>query len=53
MEQPGRATWTAKPHRVVASESGDERVQTFDQFWTDMPVKKPEMFRFAQHDSAI
>ena len=23
-----------------------------DQFWTDMPVKKPEMFRFAQHDSA-
>jgi hypothetical protein len=28
MEQAGRVTWTAKPHRVAASESGDERVQS-------------------------
>jgi hypothetical protein len=28
MEQTGRATWTAKAHRVAASESGDERVQS-------------------------
>jgi hypothetical protein len=28
MEQAGRATWTAKPRRVAASESGDERVQS-------------------------
>jgi hypothetical protein len=28
MEQAGRATWSAKPRRVAASESGDERVQS-------------------------
>ena len=27
-KRAGRATWTAKPHRVAASESGDERVQS-------------------------
>jgi hypothetical protein len=28
MEQAGRATWSAKPRGVAASESGDERVQS-------------------------
>src|SRR5499427_7528190 len=28
MERVGRATWTAKPRKVAASESGDERVQS-------------------------
>src|SRR4029077_3445486 len=32
MEQLGRAPWTAKPHRVAASKSGDERVQSLISF---------------------
>jgi hypothetical protein len=28
MERVGRATWTAKPYRVAASELGDERVHS-------------------------
>jgi hypothetical protein len=51
MEQAGRATWTAKPHRVAASESGDERVQSLI-ISRPIAADKSEMFRFAQHDTA-
>ena len=50
MEQAGRATWTAKPHKVAASESGDERVQSLIKFATMPSGYHPEMFRFAANN---
>jgi len=44
MERVGRATWTAKPRRVAASESGNERVQSLIFFCTAVPVNRQRCF---------
>jgi hypothetical protein len=49
MEQAGRATWTAKPRRVAASESEDERGQSQIIISKRPPHARPEMLRLAQH----
>ncbi len=53
MEQAGRATWTAEPRRVAASESGDEQVQSLMNLRLSPPISSTGIGQFGRVISDI